>query len=303
MTTKTIKLYILLLCPLALLFLSSCDPEAKWTTKNVTIGINPRIVSAGHIECEFAPDKDAYYLVACVPAREGYDPTAPENQKQFMTLALDSANQEYIHWRDWRLQNGEFNVAPFSSHSLNYGTVELSFTNLRLKTDYWIYAFVVNPKTLEPAGKLFLITVTTAETSVEDVHFDYRVRGYWDYVYPINPDGKINSHFPYLAATRDSIYLATEWNNITPEEYFAQLFLNYAEYNATDQIRYGIHVENHDGVDSDFWFEEGHTYYTAIVSFDGFIGNNVIYKFTWTGEDYDEYFTDEDSYFSDWEDE
>jgi hypothetical protein len=50
-----------------------------------------------------------------------------------------------------------------------------------------------------------------------------------------------------------------------------------------------------DGISSEELFVEGKTYYTAIVGFDGFIGNNVIYKFTWTGEDFEAYFKDEDS--------
>jgi hypothetical protein len=31
-----------------------------------------------------------------------------------------------------------------------------------------------------------------------------------------------------------------------------------------------------------------------------FMGNNVIYKFHWTGEDYEAYCTDEDSFIYDW---
>ena len=50
-------------------------------------------------------------------------------------------------------------------------------------------------------------------------------------------------------------------------------------------VRYGVHVTKNDGYNSDEAFQEGHTYYTAITSYDGFMGHNVIYKFTWTGED------------------
>jgi hypothetical protein len=56
-----------------------------------------------------------------------------------------------------------------------------------------------------------------------------------------------------------------------------------------------VHVTKNDGQNSDEHFEAGHTYYTAIVSYDGFMGNNVLYKFTWTGEDCDLYMTEEDS--------
>ena len=282
--------------PIALLLvimLASCNPEARWTTKDVTIQIAPYTISAGYIECAFTPDDDAYYLVACEPAKEGVNPQ--DNPKQFMTLALDSANAEYIQWRYDLLQAGEFQIAPFASHCLQYGQIDKFFTNLEPNTKYWIYAFVVNPEKIQPAGKLFLQTVTTKSTSVVDVHFEYRVRGYWDYIYPLNPDGKINNHFPYLAATVDSLTLVESWEGMPPEIYFAQYFVNIAEADNKDDIRYGVQVVYNDGWSSHVAFEEGHTYYTAIVSYDGFIGNNVIYKFTWTGEDFEAYFKDEDS--------
>ena len=282
--------------PIALLLvimLASCNPEARWTTKDVTIQIAPYTISAGYIECAFTPDDDAYYLVACEPAKEGVNPQ--DNPKQFMTLALDSANTEYIQWRYDLLQAGEFQIAPFASHCLQYGQIDKFFTNLEPNTKYWIYAFVVNPEKIQPAGKLFLQTVTTKSTSVVDVHFEYRVRGYWDYIYPLNPDGKINNHFPYLAATVDSLTLVESWEGMPPEIYFAQYFVNIAEADNKDDIRYGVQVVYNDGWSSHVAFEEGHTYYTAIVSYDGFIGNNVIYKFTWTGEDFEAYFKDEDS--------
>ena len=41
--------------------------------------------------------------------------------------------------------------------------------------------------------------------------------------------------------------------------------------------------------------EEGHTYYTAIAGCDGVVDGGVIYKFRWTGEDFETYFKDEDS--------
>jgi len=278
---------------LALLALA-CNPEAKWDTNDVTITITPTTVSAGYIECSFSTNKEAYYLVACEPVRtDGPDPMDPKYHKQFMMLALDSANTEYIVWRSFLLQQGEFTVAPFASHCLQYGNIDHFFTNLTPGQDYWIYAFVVDPDKLKPEGKLFIQKLTTSTESKVDVHFDYRIRGLWDYIYPLNPDGKINNHFPYLAATRDSAGLA--YLGQTPEEYFTELFLAMSLYDLKDNIRYGVNVVYNDGYSSDEAFEEGHTYYTAIVSFDGFIGNNVIYQFTWTGEEMEAYFTEKNS--------
>lgn len=273
---------------LLVIMLSSCNPEAQYETKDVAITISPSTISAAYIECSFTTDKEAYYLIACEPAQPGVNPM--EHQKPFMMLALDSANTEYIMWRYDQLTAGEFNIAPFSSHCLQYGNIDHFFTNLIPDTDYWIYAFVVEPEKIQPAGKLFMQKVRTKKTSVVDVHFEYRIRGYWDYIYPLNPDGKINNHFPYLAATVDSLTLVDYWGGISPEQYFSDYFQAIADVNAKDQIRYGVQVVYNDGYNTDELFELGHTYYTAIVSFDGFIGNNVIYRFTWTGEEMEAYF-------------
>lgn len=266
----------------------SCNPESQYETKDVAITISPSTISAAYIECSFTTDKEAYYLIACEPAQPGVNPM--EHQKPFMMLALDSANTEYINWRHDQLTAGEFNIAPYSSHCLQYGNIDHFFTNLIPDTDYWIYAFVVEPEKIQPAGKLFMQKVRTKKTSVVDVHFEYRIRGYWDYIYPLNPDGKINNHFPYLAATVDSLTLVNDWGGISPEQYFTDYFQAIADVNAKDQIRYGVQVVYNDGYNTKELFELGHTYYTAIVSFDGRIGFDVIYRFTWTGEEMEAYF-------------
>lgn len=270
---------------------TSCNPNAKWATEDVHVDITIDAVSAGFIECQFETDKEAYYLIACEPVQEGINPM--DYSKQFMMLAIDSANVEYLTWRNYLLRQGEFNIAPFASHALHYGSTHHFFTNLTYDTDYWVYAFAVNPETLEPAGKLKIVKVRTAPTSIYDVHFEYRVKGRWDYIYPLDDDGNINNHFPYLASTVDSLYLADELKE-TPEDYFENLFEITAQY-GVEKVQYGVQVVKNDGINSDECFEEGHTYYTAIVSFDGWIGNNVIYQFTWTGDDFEAVFHDEDS--------
>ena len=287
---------------LSLLFaatLISCDPEAVWHTKNVTITMQQDVVSAGFAEYRFSTNRDAYYLVACEPVDSTRHPF--DKPKQFMMLALDSANTAYINWRNRLLKEGEFNIAPFSSHMLQYGAIDHFFTNLYPETDYWIYAFVVDPDKLEPAGKLYIETITTADSSVMDVHFEYRVRGLWDYIYPLNDRGQIANKYPYLAATADSATIVDSLQT-TPLLYFSDLFLDLYINHPTERIRYGVQVMENDGVSSYESFKVGHTYYTAIVSADGFIGNNAVYKFTWTGDDFEAYFTDEDSLYPSWED-
>ena len=67
------------------------------------------------------------------------------------------------------------------------------------------------------------------------------------------------------------------------------------EYGITEFIIYGVKAEEKDGDDSYIQFIENHTYYTAIAAWDGLMGNNVIYKFKWTGENFEAYFTEKTS--------
>ena len=279
----------------------SCNPEAPWVVQDVEIEMSAQIVSAGFMEYSFKPNKEAYYLISCMPSTEEIDPY--KQPKQFMMLALDSANTAYIQWRNGLLKQGEFNIAPFASHCLQYGAITHFFTNLDPNTEYWIFAFVVNPETLKPVGKLFIETVKTTKESIMDVHFDYRVRGLWDYIYPLNTDGNINSKFPYLASTVDSATLVDVWGGISPEEYFNDVFVTMSEIDDEPEVRYGVNAFKNDGSGISIAFQIGHTYYTAIASYDGFMGNNVIYRFNWTGEDYEAYFTDEDNIATNGEDE
>lgn len=290
--TKWVRIVILFLIPYSLLLCPSCDPEAPWETDNVKVSIHVQYVSAAFIECEFATNKDAYYLIACELARDDYNPM--DHQKQFMTLALDSANAAYLAWRERLLRDGEFNVAPFSSHALQYGAIHHFFTGLEKDRKYWIYAFAVNPKTREPVGKLFLQEVTTKQVSEVDAHFNYRVKGAWDYIYPVDSLGNIFSHFPYIATTRDSL-------DIKPEEGLLSVlgyFMNWASdmYMKPDSARvyYGVQAVENDGTDGHAAFKEGHVYYTAIAGYDGGYQQLTIYKFRWT-EDIDFYYKDTDS--------
>ena len=274
------------------LFLPSCETEAPWTTNNVELTMEVKTVSAGFVECSFSTSKEAYYLIAIDTVRPGYNPM--EHQKQFMMLALDSANLVYLTWRNSLLKEGETNIAPFASHALHYGYINHFFHGLEPDSEYWIYAFVVDPDKQQSAGRLYLTTVRTTETSVVDIHFEYRVYGRWDYIYPVDSTGHIYDRFPYMATTRDSLDLADIYHQ-TPEEYFTEYFLNIMEYRLVDNILYGVRVAENDGKDAGCDFQEGHTYYTSIVAWDGTLANNVIYKFTWTGDDFKAYFKDEDS--------
>jgi hypothetical protein len=272
----------------------SCNPEAKWETKDVKLNMKVDNVSAGFIECSFSTDKDAYYLISIVDPWEDYNPVA--NQKQFMQLALDSAYADYLMWRNGLLREKEFNVAPFSSHSLHYGDTRHFFTGLLPDRDYWVFAFVVDPVTLKPTGNLVLENVKTTDESVMDVHFDYRIRGMWDYIYPLDSTGKVHNRFPYIATTRDSLTL-TEDSLFSQEGavlYFYFWCLERFLEPEKAKVTYGVHAVENDGYQSSEAFEIGHTYYTAICGFDGSFKQMTIYRFVWTGEKCDMYLKDTD---------
>ncbi len=285
---------------LLLCLVSSCEPDAKYTTKKVSLEMDVVKTSCGFCEVKFHTDKDAYYYIAAEKVREGVDPF--KISKQFMTLSLDYAYKEYINWRFDLLYNGTPHIAEFSSHSLQYGDQDYFFTGLSADTDYWIYAFVVDPTTNAPAGDLVLKTIHTDASSKIKIGFNYRVNDEWDYVYPyIQGEYEIASHIPWVGATADSLSLRADASVKAPGRYFLQLFNGYRENN-TGNIMYGMYAHKNDGVGdgtSTTKFEEGHTYYTALASFDGPLilegeyRNYRIFKFKWT-KDLQKTFTDED---------
>lgn len=287
------RLIILVLIPYSLFLTPACNTEANYETKDVEVHMNIMNVSSGFIECEYSTNKDAYYLIAICEPWEDFNPIT--NSKQFMQLALDSAYAEYLVWRNDLLRNKEFNVAPFASHSLQYGQTTHFFTGLTPYSDYWVFAFPVDPETMQPVGKLVLENIQTPIVSTVEVRFEYRVRGMWDYVYPVDTLGHINSRYPFITITKDSLELTSEiaeWG--TPLPFFYYWEEGMFEYPQMADVFYGVKATENDGLHSTCEFEEGHTYYTGITGFDGLFKHMAIYKFTWH-EDCVYYFQDTDS--------
>ena len=282
------------LLPWCLLCLAACNPEARWTDSDVSVTMKIQTVSAGFVECRFSTNKEAYYLVSIAEADDRISPMT--QQKQFMMLAIDSANLEYLQWRNNLLKKGEFNVAPFSDHALQYGPMHRFFSGLQPGHDYWIYAFAVHPKTLTPIGRLNLTTVHTAESSVADVHFEYRVRGMWDYIYPLDSTGNLLTGVPYICTTRDSseLNLNIVPNHVAAYTYFRDWVADMFAHSDSVQPYYGVQVIENDGSYSHLSFEPGHTYYTALSAFDGLFKQMTIYKFVWKGDSTNYLFVDSD---------
>ena len=184
---------------------TGCKTDAKYRTNRVHLEMEVVQKSCGFIEAKFHTNRDAYYYISIEKVREGVDPM--QRETQFKTLALDYAYKEYINWRYELLYNGVKHIAEFSSHCLQYGDQDYFFTGLDADTDYWVFAFVVDPKTNSPAGDLILQTVRTDATSKRKIHFNYRVNDSWDFVYPIDESGELTS--VKIVSTRDTMLYAS----------------------------------------------------------------------------------------------
>ena len=306
MISNPIK-YLLAIPCLAMLFLLGCKPEkVVYYTEDVTVDIQVKQVSAGYVNVEFSTDEKAFYLTGIHQVREDID-DIHKVAKQFMLLALDSAYVDYLFWRNQQLQDMAPFVADFASYALQYGNTNRYFTLLRPSTTYWVYAFVVDPYSNKPSGTLFLETITTTATSQVPMFFEYRVEGQWDYVYPKDSKGEINSYTPWVGETIDSITLREQgWE--TPGDYFLSLFDEV--YNGNyDRILYGIYAHENNGLGdgtSRTDFEMGKTYYTGMAALDAPmiypLDKNVydIYRFTWMGDSTKLYFTPVNSMGGEW---
>lgn len=279
------RLWPIVLCAV----LAACNPNAVAYTEGVEITIDVEQVSAGFAQVRFSTNKEAFYLISIQPTREDIDPQ--KIAKTFMLLSLDSAYADYLYWRNKQLQQLIPFVADFPSHSLQYGNIKHFFTLLRPNTEYWVYAFVVDPITNKPAGKLFVETITTDSTSRIPVQFEYRIDGYWDYIYPKDSMGEIISTIPWVGETIDSVSIREGgWNS--PGEYFFERF-KHVYHEDYERILYGIYAHENNGVSdgtSATYFKEGTTYYTAMAALDAPLKfplpRNIynIYRFTWIGE-------------------
>ena len=199
--------YVVGIMVLVLACMASCKPdEVVAHTSNVEIAIEIKRISAGYANVEFRPNKNAFYLSGIHPVREDID-DIQKVAKQFMMLALDSAYVDYLYWRNKQLQQLTPFVTDFASYALQYGNTNQYFTMLRPMTNYWVYAFVVDATTNKPAGKLFIQELNTDSISTTPVMFEYRVEGQWDYVYPKDITGEINSYTPWVGETIDSLTL------------------------------------------------------------------------------------------------
>ena len=299
------------LASLALIELSACNPEANAVSgDHVKIEIHTNVVSSGYMQVTFLPNADAYYHVGIVSIDQAPDTSSAVSVKNFMQQQLDRTYADYLNWRALLLEEGVSSIAGFATHSLQYGTDEHYFTFLAPDSEYMIYAYAVDAKTNKPDGKFYSSFTRTERTSLfEDLQFEYRVRGYWDYVYPVyqlTDDAALQvlTWVPWAGASVDSAMLAeSEYTN--PKEYFMDLFDEYTLFKQNDYIHFGIDARNNSYFTpgtSETIFEEGHTYYTGLSLMDGYLSDSTlyIYRFRWDNEQTQFYLTAKDALITDW---
>jgi len=286
------KVYIVLALLSALL--AGCSEYAPYKTKNVSLDIQILDVSAGYANISITPSKNTFYYAGlmeldsnqAVPAQDDYN---------FMYLQLDQANIDYLEWRHDLLKDDVPYIASFVDHVLYYGNVEHTIVHLVPGRSYLVYAFVVDPETVKPVGNMYCKSFTTTDSSYKKINFDYRIDGWWDFVYPLDSTGLVNSCHPYMVYTVSQDSLLADFDNDTVKEYhkpYVYIGLRLATYNYVttayeeNRIEYGVYSASHEYAEyapDSVVFEPGKTYYTGIFSADGMLNHKQfqIYKFTW----------------------
>lgn len=261
-------LYILLA-----LTLTACNPDAKYFTDKVKIDIEMTQYSASYAHVEFKTSRECYYLVGV----ENIDnENIVEHPEHYMALAVDSAYVSYLEWRHSYLQKGVPYIADFQSHALLYCNSAKQFYPLKPGTEYWVYAFVVNPDTKAPVGELFKQRIRTRAVSEIDMHCDFRIDGTWFYTYPKNSQGNIVDYCPYFSSDVTDDWLQ-ECAGGDVNKYLNEFLSNPETWPWLSL--WGVDVFN----DAEFeTMVEGVTYHHIACSLDGAIANVVHYKYVYT---------------------
>lgn len=280
------KSYIILYLAslLTVLCLTSCDPDAIYYTKDVTVKIEQKRKSLSYVEAEFTTNKEAYYYMNILPDTDTeFVNLMRNNPRQFMNLMIDSAYVEYVSWRYSFLKAGESNVADFASHSLRYGPVKKFFQNLKEGSKYHLFAFAVDPSSNKPIGNLYTLDVETLTHQTVNIHFNARVSGNWFYIYPLDEKGKVIDFSPYVWSYIDEEFFEEKYEK-NPEAFLR--FLLYGDEKegsvdiTADISSMGIDVDNDNESQV---LEPGMTCYIIIASLDGGINKITEYKFVYNG--------------------
>lgn len=287
---RTVKdlLYPLLSLVIAVAF-SSCATEAVFETEKVKLEADILDISSGYIRVAANTSKDAYYVVGALPKDVmGFDPI--NKPKQFCTLILDSLYSDYLDWRFYYLKQGEEHIAPFSSHCLYYNKAEVYLEDLTKNTDYWLYAFVVDPVENKPVGDLVLKTFRTLDPKHKDMHFDAKIDGYFVMVYPHGEnDENLENTAPFVSVMVDSMTVdEVIGRTLRPGDMTIVGEMLYQRYKEMPWMYRVSHEIDKYSYEDDLWtpLVEGHKYYLLVAVIDGTLLNRTVFEFTWTGPDF-----------------
>lgn len=268
----------------ALILLGACTTKSKYHLYSAELDIELLDITPGYIYARFYSTEVTYYVTGCMKVNDQYDPVG--KPRQFMTLMVDSLYQDYLRWRYDYLKDQEDYIADFASHSLQYGESEKYFQNLEPCTNYWIYAFVVDPDKKEPSTDvIWMETVTTDSLAIHRAYFDTRIQGTYFYMYPRSEEnGPILEDVPYTGVVVDSASVADIYPPKTPDSFMASLdryldmtYISAVELKTLPSITYtGVKQVNYSGR-----WEHGKVYYILTGEIQGGIVNRAFFRFVY----------------------
>lgn len=271
-----------ILAAVLLLIAAGCTTKSKYHLFGVKFDIDVNEVTRGYIHVNFRPSTVAHYVTGCMKVNDDYDPV--EKSEQFMTLMVDSLYQDYLKWRYDYLKNQIDYIADFASHSLQYGDSEKYFQDLEPDTDYWVYAFVVDPYSKEPFDDLWLLTVHTDSLAAYRAWFDTRFQGNYLYLYPREYEGgPILEDIPYTAAILDSLEVMYSYTD--PGEPFIDKLNAYSDHVFEVAKKFDIlETFSYTGVRQvefgNSW-ASGNSYYIFMAEIQGDLCNRAYYRFVY----------------------
>lgn len=222
------KNYILALLCAATAAISSCNTVSPYSTDpcKISISIADGTPTASYVLANFVTEGDVNYYYANVATKEEFNKAT--NHERFMQLCLDWEYVEYVNWRyDLLVDNAEY-VTDFASHSLYYGSDSRYFRDLNPSTEYFLYAFCVNPETNQPIGPLYYVPFTTGDLKQSDITFQA--------MFKEREDG---AHISVIPSNDNEHYVWTFEDVKTLEESHLSI-KDYAQIILTEMKEYGM---------------------------------------------------------------
>jgi len=248
---------------------SCVKTTSEYTTDGTGIHITPveRLISASYVKVKIELDNDRNYYYCGILPDTVYQPRS--DNSRFMQLMLDSNYKEYINWRYDLLVRNEKYIASFASHCLRYGNNDWHFAGLKHESRYMVYAFCVNPETIQPVGELYFTYLTTKEVKESDLKFafDWKMQGY-------------EAHVTVMPSNDEDLYV---WRVVSQEELdkdykgnlhdlvYSEVAM-YEDYQMIDQVCCKGFSDRNYGTE---FFEAGEYYIVYAVGYDGVINTEI----------------------------